>query len=318
MSVVLVDIGSFFNATPRARKVMARTVDRALHDNGFLLVGGHDVPADLVASLVEASRAFFALPPHEKAAVAQPTPRTQRGYVAMGRESLAGSRDRAAPPDLNESFMMGQPDVRRRGSASAPNLWPAAPTDMRAVWTRYYREMERLAAALLRMFAVALGGVETLFDEKFAFHTSRLRARYYPGQTAEPRAGQLRAGAHTDFGSLAILLAEDRPGGLQVRERSGMWVDVPAVPGHFIVNVGDLMARWTNDRWPAALHRVVNPPRDRAVESGRLSHIFFHSPAEDAVVECLEVCCDASRPPNYMPVRAAEYLQSKFEKVHAG
>jgi len=317
MSISAVDLNAFLRAPSARRKSITETVDNALQHNGFLLVRGHGVPADLMTSMVSASRSFFALPPAEKMRVAQPDPGTMRGYVAMGRESLSYSRDQAAPPDLNESFMIGQPDADKVDRSFAANIWPERPPEMKSLWVDYYREMERLAAELLRILATALALPESIFDEKFVGHTSRLRARHYPSQSATPQPGQLRAGAHTDYGSLAILLAEDGPGGLQVRQRSGAWVDVPVVDDCLIVNLGDLMARWTNDRWPAALHRVVNPPPDPAGAGARLSHIFFQSPSDDTLIESLEVCCGGNRPPKYAPVRAGEYLRMKFNKVRA-
>lgn len=315
MSVPVIDLDGFLHGGSAARLRILETLDHALRCNGFFLLRRHGVPKRLVAELQRVSRQFFALPPEDKRKVAQPNSQTMRGYVAMGRESLAYSRDRIALPDLNESFMMGQPQLDRADGSFAPNIWPHCVPLMRTVWTEYYCEMESLAATLLRMFAAALRIADDFFDDKFASHTSRLRARYYPRQREKPEPGQLRAGAHTDYGSLAILATEDRPGGLQVREATGQWIDVPASADCFIVNIGDLLARWTNDRWPAALHRVVNPPPGTDGETGRLSHIYFQSPSDGALVECLEVCCDAGRPPRYPPVHAGEYLRTKFRKV---
>jgi isopenicillin N synthase-like dioxygenase len=315
MSIPLIDVGQFSKESSDARRRIAASLDRALRDDGFFLLHGHGIPASLVADLRRVSCQFFARPFEEKTKVARPSPNIMRGYVAMGRESLAHSRDQAAPPDLNESFMVGQPNFRHAHSSFPPNLWPEYPPLMKSIWTEYYCRMETLAAEILPMFATALQLDDDFFDNKFKAHTSRLRARYYPAQSAEPQPGQLRAGAHTDYGSIAILSTDDRPGGLQVRERSGLWIDVPLIDGCFIVNIGDLMARWTNDRWPAAVHRVVNPPRDVRDSGGRLSHIYFQSPSDDTLIECLDVCCDARQPAKYLPVRAGEYLSMKFKKV---
>jgi isopenicillin N synthase-like dioxygenase len=315
MSIPIIDLERFLNGGTSQRARIAVTLDHALRSNGFFLVQGHGLPNDLLESLQRLSREFFACPLDEKMKVAQPRSGIMRGYVAMGRESLSYSLDQDTPPDLNESFMIGQPYVPPTDRSFAPNLWPVHPPLMKAVWTEYYCQMEDLAGRLMRMFAVALHLPESFFDDKFEAHTSRLRARYYPSRSEPPRPGQLRAGAHTDYGSLAILAAEDRPGGLQVREQSGQWLDVPVIKDCFIVNIGDLTARWTNERWPAALHRVVNPPRPALDEAGRLSHIYFQSPNDDVVIECLDVCCGAGQPPKYSPVRAGEYLAKKFKKV---
>jgi isopenicillin N synthase-like dioxygenase len=315
MSIPVIDLARFLDAGGSERAHVAENLDRALRSNGFFLIQGHGVPNDLLESLQRLSREFFARPLDEKMRVAQLGPGVMRGYVAMGRESLSYSRGKEAPPDLNESFMIGQPQARDTDRAFAANLWPQYPPLMQRVWTEYYRTMEDLAGRLMRMLAAVLQLPESFFDDKFKAHTSRLRARYYPSRKEPPQPGQLRAGAHTDYGSLAILAAEDRPGGLQAWERSGQWIDVPVVKDCFIVNIGDLTARWTNERWPAALHRVVNPPPDAADQTGRLSHIYFQSPNDDLLIECLDVCCGAGQPPKYTPVRAGEYLSTKFEKV---
>ena len=147
--------------------------------------------------------------------------------------------------------------------------------------------MGGLAEDLMAMFALALDLPELFFADKIDRHISRLRVRNYPAPTAPPKPGQLRAGAHCDYGSLTILRTEDKPGGLQVFNHAKEWVDVPFAPDSFIINIGELMARWTNERWRANLHRVVNPPADKAAASRRLSLVFFHNPNYDTPVAAL-------------------------------
>ena len=140
------------------------------------------------------------------------------------------------------------------------NRWPAQPAALKALYTEYYLRMGALAADLMRLSALALDLPETYFDDKIDRHISRLNVRLYPEQKSAPLPGQLRAAAHTDYGTVTILKPGDTVGGLQVADRQGNWHDVLAVPGSFVVNQGDLMARWTNDRWLSTLHRVANPP----------------------------------------------------------
>ena len=137
--------------------------------------------------------------------------------------------------------------------------------------------MGDLAVVVMRIFATALDLREDFFDGKIDRHISRLRLRNYPEQPEPPRPGQLRAGTRTT-GSLTILKAEANPGGLEVCNRAGDWVAVPIVPGTFVVNLGELMARWTNDRWPATLHRVVNPPRARGARQPAPVHRVLPQP----------------------------------------
>ena len=147
----------------------------------------------------------------------------------------------------------------------------------------------------MRVFAIALGIDERWFDDKIARSISHIRFNKYMAQKEAPLPGQLRAGAHTDYGTLTILYGEDRPGGLQAFSPDGEWIDVRPPPGAFVVNIGDMMARWTNDRWVSTLHRVVNPPRseDRAE---RLSIAFFHQPGHDIEIRCIDTCHGPGNP----------------------
>jgi isopenicillin N synthase-like dioxygenase len=294
LDVPVIDIAPFRLGDAAARAAVAAEVDRACRDIGFLVIGGHGVDPGLIERTRAASRAFFDLPLAEKQAVARPAPHITRGYIGLHDESLARSRDPGAyGSDLNESLMIGPVDpppaaVAVSGGAHfAPNMWPAHPAELREAWSAYYRAMGDLAATMMGIFALALKLPEHYFDDKINHHISRLRVRNYPAQTVAPAPGQIRAGAHSDYGSLTLLATEDKPGGLQVCNAEGSWRDVPVVPGTFIVNIGDLMARWTNDTWVSTLHRVVNPPLDAGSEARRLSLVFFHNPNHDAEITSL-------------------------------
>jgi isopenicillin N synthase-like dioxygenase len=298
---------------------VARAVNKACEDIGFLVIAGHGVPEGLIADMERVSHAFFDLPLQDKMAVAQPAPDVLRGYIAVAAESLSRSMGIKAAGDLNESLMIGRPDVpeeayfrnQEAGRHFAPNLWPDAPADLRRIWSDYYREMERLAADIMRVFALALDAPENYFDDKIDNHISRVRVRCYPPVPAGAAPDQSRAGAHTDYGSLTILKPQAGAGGLQVCGKDGVWSDVPDIPGSFIINIGDLMARWTNDRWVSTLHRVVVPETDAARERRRLSVVFFHNPNYDALIECIPSCSpDGSAKYDVTP--AGEYLKGKF------
>lgn len=315
LDVPVIDIAPFRQGGAAGKRAVAEAVDRACRDIGFLVIEGHGVDPALVARTREVSRAFFDLPLDEKRRVARPAPHVTRGYIALDEESLARSRDPAAyGSDLNESLMIGPvdappPAVAASGGAHfAPNLWPARPHGLREVWTDYYRAMGGLAATVMRIFALALRLPEGFFDDRIDHHISRLRVRNYPAQPVPPAPGQIRAGAHSDYGSLTLLATEDKPGGLQVCNADGQWRDVPIVPGTFIVNIGDLMARWTNDTWVSTLHRVVNPPPDADRDTRRLSLVFFHNPNHDAEIGNLV----AGQPARYPPTTSGEHLRRLF------
>ena len=270
-AVPIIDLAPYLEGTAKGKAKVAAEVGRACTDIGFLSIVGHGVPNELIEKCYAVSKEFFDLPSAEKRKCDRPQPDWVRGYSEVGGEGLSYSLDNPAPPDLKESLSIGPTDVPEHdpyfhGTAAgphfAPNLWPARPAELKPVWTAYFRAMEQLSAQLMRIFALALDLPEHFFDDKIDKHISMFRALSYPDQPNEPLPGQLRAGAHSDYGSLTIVRQEEAPGGLQVRNRDGHWVDVKPVPGAFVVNIGDLMMQWTNDQWISTMHRVVNPPRD--------------------------------------------------------
>jgi isopenicillin N synthase-like dioxygenase len=322
--VPVIDIAPFRSGSAAERREVAAAIDAACREIGFLVIAGHGVPESLIAATESVSRQFFDLPLAEKMTVKRPAPDVTRGYIPVLAESVGRSRGEAAPGDINESFMIGPIDPPatsyftgpQAGRHFAANLWPAAPATLRPVWSEYYRVMAGLAEEIMRIFAAALDLADIdFFADKIDRHISRLRVRNYPAQHEKAAPGQLRAGAHTDYGSLTILKTEDRPGGLQVAGPDGTWLDVPIVAGTFIVNIGDLMARWTNDRWVSTLHRVVNPPEDQAMASRRQSLVFFHNPNYDALIECLPTCRAPGEPAKCPPVTSGEHLRQQFMRT---
>jgi isopenicillin N synthase-like dioxygenase len=223
---------------------------------------------------------------------------------------------------LKESFRAGPESVRsdsyyqRLGADDYffANIWPAQPTGLRTVWEVYYAVLDRLSREVMAAFALALDLNEQWFDDKIDYAISQLVALHYPTPEQPPLPGQFRSGTHTDFGSITLLLAEDKPGGLQVADLEGNWHDVSPIPGTYIVNVGDLMAQWTNDRWCSTLHRVVNPPAEDWRNSDRVSIAFFHQPNFDARIEAIPTCL-GDRGSKYPVVTSGEHLRSKLNQT---
>ncbi len=300
----------------------ARRIDAACREIGFFGIVGHGVAANAIDGMWDAARTFFDLPDAAKRQVAMPYDGYPYGYSPLLNEGLAHSLGEASPPDLKESFNMGPPHRPARpltdedeAFAFAETPWPEAPAGFRVAWLAYYAAMSTLAARLMGLFALALELPAGFFDSKIDQHISALRANNYPHPTSPPQPGQLRAGVHSDYGSLTILLQDDAPGGLQVCDRDGVWRDVPHVPGAFVVNIGDLMARWTNDRWVSTLHRVVNPPPDAMGSTRRQSVAFFHQPNWDAQIACILSCLAAGAAPKYPPICSGAYLMSKYRST---
>jgi isopenicillin N synthase-like dioxygenase len=317
--VPVIDIAPYLAGTPEGKRRVAAELDRACREVGFYIIVGYGVEPRLIREVETVSREFFDLPLDEKMKVHTGTTPGAVGYAAVGDVALAYTRGQVAPPDLNESFQIAKVDVtddRYFQSEAArglipSNRWPERPAALRAAYTRYYLRMGVLAADLMRLSALALGLPETYFDDKIDRHISRLNIRLYPQQKIAPLPGQLRAAAHTDYGTVTILKPGDTVGGLQVADRDGNWHDVPMIPGSFVINQGDLMARWTNDRWLSTLHRVANPPAEARGGSRRLSIVFFHHPNYDAIVSCLPTCVEPGVTPAYEPITVSDYYSMK-------
>lgn len=289
-------------------------IDEACERAGFIVVVGHGVADIVVDDAWNTARAFFDLPLAARMEVAMPRPGYPYGYSPMAGETLTRSLGQTAAPDLKESFAIGPVD-RPTHEISDPNesfawsanLWPPALPTLQPAWETYFRAMSDLAGRLLRLMATSLGMPASYFDSLIDRHTSAMRALNYPAMAREE--GRLGASAHTDYGTLTILLADPVVGGLQLEGANGVWHDVQTVPGSFVVNLGDAMARWTNDHWRSTMHRVLVP------EQRRQSIAFFHNANWDAVIECLPTCLPLNEEPKYAPIAAGPHLMQKFQST---
>jgi isopenicillin N synthase-like dioxygenase len=323
-SFPIFDLSAFEDAGARKRRALGREVDDICRSTGFLAIANHGVPQNVINGVWSKAKAFFDLPFEEKDKAKAPYKGYPYGYLGQELEALAKSRNVDTPPDLKESFNGGPtatpPGVTDKDALDfcyAPTIWPARPEGFREAWRAYYAAMEDLAARIMKVFAAALNLPEDYFAPFIDAPISALRALNYPEQTAPPKAGQLRAGAHTDYGSLTILLPQEGSKGLEIFSRDGAWIPVPPIPGAFVINLGDLMQRWTNDRWVSTLHRVVNPSPEEGGIARRQSLAFFHQPSWSAEIKCLDVCLAPGEEPKYGPTLSGPYLMSKFRATVA-
>jgi isopenicillin N synthase-like dioxygenase len=310
------DLTRFAGADGASKARLGREVDGICRETGFLAISGHGVPEAMIDGVWDAARTFFDLPFERKLAARAPYAGYPYGYLVPEAEALAKSRGEETPPDLKESFNGGPPrvppgltDPEALAFCYAETIWPPEPAEFKPAWQAYYAAMEDLAARIMRVFAVALDLEEGFFDRYIDRPISALRALNYPHPSKPPLPGQLRAGAHSDYGSLTILLPEAASGGLEIFTPEKIWRAVPPVPGAFIINIGDLMARWTNDRWVSTLHRVVNPAPDAAGSTRRQSLAYFHQPNWEAEI----VALPGTGAAKYEPVRSGPYLMGKFK-----
>lgn len=297
-------------------------MDRACRELGFFRIPIGVVAPEIREAAWDAAAAFFTLGETTKREIEFPEPGYPYGYSPFGAETLAKSLDDTeAPPDLKESLSVG-PDcgptrtpVDGEDWIMSPSLWPANPPELAAAWTAYYQALSDVSEQLMRIMALALQLPADHFTRLIDRPITSMRAIHYPATPTRDeslRAGahsdSLRAGAHSDYGTFTILRTDHVPG-LEIMGPDGDWIPVDPDPNFFIVNLGDTIAQWTNDRWRSTLHRVVPAAEPRQ------SFAFFHMANWDAVIECLPTCLGEGETPRHEPVQAGPWLMRKFQST---
>ncbi|MGY0064946.1 isopenicillin N synthase family dioxygenase [Streptomyces sp. LZ34] len=308
--VPVIDLGRDKSSDVQRRAAVARAIARACEASGFLVIVGHGIPEGVITDMYRVMESFFARSTAEKSRVAaDDSDPLMRGYhVRSSRHeqfyaNILGEDSRDAEPPWGDPRLL------------VPNKWPDD-GEFRRAYLAYHAAVEELSRDVLRLFAIALGIPEGWLVDLFEFHMSPLTTNYYPPQPVPPGDDELRNEKHRDWSALTILYQDDAPGGLQVAHHSGRWVDVPAISGSFVVNLGRLMAVWTNDRWASTVHRVVNPPREVA-HRHRISVGFFFHPSPDVIVRPIAPLLDAGEAPRYEPVRSSDFFVSRSAKARA-
>jgi isopenicillin N synthase-like dioxygenase len=294
---------------------LAQRIDQACRDSGFFYLVGHGVDPALRAAVFDASQRFFALPEADKARWHIERSGIHRGFDPIGWQTL----DPGNPGDLKESFYLGvdrgpdDPLVRAGTPNQGPNQWPdeALVPGFRATVQAYEQAVRALSIRLMSLMAVGLGLAPDHFEACMRDPMPVLRLLHYPAQPPSHALlpGQIGCGAHTDWGAVT-LLAQDDAGGLQVQAADGHWFDAPPVPDSFVVNLGDMMARWTNDRYRSTPHRVFNPQGRE-----RQSVAYFFDIDYYAEVTALPGCFDAANPPRYPPITAGQHIIEMYERT---
>jgi isopenicillin N synthase-like dioxygenase len=289
--------------TAEGRAAIAAAIGKACESSGFFTIVGHGVPHDLVNRMFTTTKDFFTQPEEVKDKSAN------RGSGVSGLRRLGG------PYEAFAAHVTGDLSDEERAQLGvhpatwkAANIWPD--DDFKAVWYEYIAAMTDLSADIMRLSAYALGLPEDFFDSKFDNHVSLILANYY---YPAPDDGLLRREKHTDWGSLTVLHVENELGGLQV-QRGDEWLDVPAIPGSFVVNIGDLMAFWTGGRWASTVHRVVNPAGPDA--PSRVSIPFFYLPNHDATIEPMRPLAEAGAGSGLDRVTVGEWFSHKMQSTY--
>ncbi|MDE8347108.1 MAG: 2-oxoglutarate and iron-dependent oxygenase domain-containing protein [Acidocella sp.] len=306
----VIDIGPLRGGAQADRAATIRAIGDACRNTGFFYIVNHGVPATLIAEAFAAAKRFFALPEAEKAKIDIERSPCHRGWFKIGGENLDPARQTRAG-DLKEGVKIGRdlpathPLVLAKTPLHGPNQWPDLP-GWRATMSDYYAAMAALGGLLLGAFAGALALEEDFFTPWLTAPMTTLGPLHYPPQAGRITPDQIGAGAHTDYGCLTIL-AQDEAGGLQVRRADGIWLNAPPIAGSFVVNIGDMMERWTNGVFTSTLHRVVNVSGHE-----RYSLPFFFDPDFTAPVACLPSCLAPGAVPRYAPTTAGQHLLDKI------
>jgi isopenicillin N synthase-like dioxygenase len=313
-AIPVIDLaGALAPGAPRSAEV-ARAIGEAARGSGFFYVENHGVPPALVAAQFEAARAFFALPTAAKAAVALDGSPSMRGYESIGSQTLDGD----ARPDLKESFYCGVEHppthayVRKGYQSYGANRWPEGLPALVPQCAAYTEALRGLAKRVMQLLALSLGLDERHFDAVLRDPMVTLRLLRYPPHPENADALTFGAGAHTDWGAVT-LLAQDAFGGLEVRMPDGAWVPATPIPGTFVVNLGDMIPRWTNGRYHSNPHRVRN-----VHSGGRARHSipFFFSPDYEARIEALPGTLAPGEAPIAEPCTAGEHLREMAERTY--
>ncbi len=302
--IPVIDLSPLLSGTDP--KTVAQSIYDAATQVGFFYISNHEIPQTLIDQAFQVTRDFFALSEDVKKTVA--VNQKQRGWLGQGMSRLSGSKTH----DLKEVFFWGtetspdDPDLLAGKALVAENLWPEEQFPrLRAEITPYYDALCDVARHVMAALALSLGQRADHFVTAYRKPLARGQLVYYPPSTqadeAEERFG---VAPHTDFGVLTFLL-QDNSGGLQVRLRSGEWVEAPPIPGTLVCNIGDLLQRWSNDRFRSTLHRVIN-----RTSSARYSIPVFFDPHTDCVVDPCDLGT-ASSDQKYPAIKAGEYIVSR-------
>ena len=287
---------------------VAMAIHRASREIGFIYAANHGIADDVTASARNAALEFFRLPHDIKDAIR--VNEYHRGFLGRGGARMQDD----AKADLKESFIWGLeasqdgnlPPCPLRG----PNQWPASHAGLKPAAKAYFEDAHSVAKALMRAFAIGLGLPEDQLLRGHDRPMSRASMVYYPPQSGETADGRFGVGPHTDFGVLTVL-CQDNTGGLEVQGLDGNWIEAPPIDGTLVINVGDLLARWSNDQYRSTPHRVIN-------RSGRerLSLVLAYDPDFDTLIDPAETV-QTGMTPKYGAITCGDYLVARFARAFA-
>jgi isopenicillin N synthase-like dioxygenase len=304
--IPVIDLGPYLAEAPGALDRAAEELRFALTEIGFYFIVNHGVPPALIRQVFQQAVRFHAQALDKKLAIK--LDKHNVGYLPMQGDTLRTSVvETVTKANLNEALFVARdlppdhPDVLADRRFRSANQWPPELPELRETVVEYCDTLERLVQKLVRLYARALDLPATYFDSAFAEPQYKLRMTHYPNQP-EPVAGEFGIAPHTDTSFLTLLAPNDVPG-LSIRTPSGKWIAAPAIPDAFVVNGGQLLLRWTNDRFLATPHRAVNHTGDE-----RYALAFFCDANIDWPIAAVPTCIGPDNPPRYPTTYYTDYM----------
>ncbi|MAK30339.1 2-oxoglutarate and iron-dependent oxygenase domain-containing protein [Acinetobacter sp.] len=311
--IPIISISGLFSPLLEDRLQVAMQMKQACEDNGFFYIADHGVSKNLQQKVFEQSRQFFDLPTNEKEKIHKKNSIANRGYEPLKNQTL----EAGTPADLKEGFYAGREyaldsqAVLNKRFNHGPNQWPEQFPEFESTMQHYQAELEVLAKHLMRGLALSLNLDENYFDDFCQDSLVTLRLLHYPPQPANPEPNEKGCGAHTDFGALTLLL-QDQQGGLQGWDKhTESWIDAPPIEGTYVINLGDLIARWTNNHYKSTVHRVINKSGKQ-----RYSVPFFFGGNPDYLVKCLPDCMSESEPSLFVPTTVEQHHIEMYRRTY--
>ena len=313
MTLPIIDMSGLRSESAGEREAVGRALKEVCLDKGFFYLTGHQVAAQTRDSALGVIREFFSLPLNEKLDADKAQSNCHRGYEKLKGQTL----EPGAPADVKEGYYIGRdlplddPRVRAGKFNHGPNIWPRSLPQFRQHLTAYYDELLDVARLLMRGIALSLDLDEDHFDSFTTEELATLRLLHYPEQPAHPAPGEKGCGEHTDFGTITLSLQDDC-GGLQVWGGEDGWIDAAPIPDTYVVNLGDMIGRWTNDRYHSTLHRVINT-------SGRERHSipFFYLGNPDVPVRCIPTCLQPGETAKYPLTTIGRHYEEMYGVTYA-
>ncbi len=303
------DLAEFRSGNEQQQKAFVEALGEAFTNIGFVAIKNHGLTDALTKNLYDVVERFFSLPEEVKQKYELKELFGQRGYIGKGKEHAKGRNT----GDLKEFYHIGQPV--KNNALYPENIWPDEIPEMQEIGVNVYQTLENTGKELLSAIAIYLNLPSDYFTDKVHHGNSILRPiHYYPIENPDTiPEDAVRAAEHGDINLITLLMGASAEG-LQVLRRDNRWISITALPDQIVVNVGDMLARLTNDKLKSTVHRVVNPPREK-MGTSRYSMPFFMHPRSDMDLTCLESCVDEAHPKKYADMTAGEFLEERLAEI---